>query len=111
MDWKNNDSYGTYGTCNLIRLKTSKISSIFCDYSNAHIRVKGTITISNTEVAGEKKQKNKKITFENCAPFAKCIDEINNTEVDYAQDIDVVMSMYNLIEYSDVYSKTSGGFW
>ena len=60
MDWKNNDSYGKYGTCNLIRLKTSKISSILCDYSNAYIRVKGTIVISNTEVAGEKNKKIKK---------------------------------------------------
>ena len=43
--------------------------------------------------------------FKNCAPFTNCINKINNTEVDDAQDINIVMSMYNLIEYSDAYSK------
>ena len=42
-------------------------------------------------------------------PFTKCISKINDTELDNAQDIDIVMSMYNLIEYSDIYSKKSGG--
>ena len=44
-------------------------------------------------------------------PFTKCISRINNTEIDNAKDIDIVMSMYNLIEYSDNYSKTSGSLW
>ena len=44
-------------------------------------------------------------------PFTKCISKINDTELDNAQDIDIVMSMYNLIEYSDIYSKKSGGLW
>ena len=44
-------------------------------------------------------------------PFTNCISEINNTQVDNAKDIDIVMPMYNLIEYSDNYSKTSGGLW
>ena len=50
---------------------------------------------------------NKKVVFKNCAPFTDCIREINNTQVDNAKDIDIVMPMYNLIEYSDNYSKTS----
>ena len=50
----------------------------------------------------------KGVTFKNCAPFTKCISRINNTDIDNAQDIDIVMLMYNLIEYSDNYSKTSG---
>ena len=49
--------------------------------------------------------------FKNCAPFTKCISRINNTDIDNAPDIDIVMSMYNLIEYSDNYSKTSGSLW
>ena len=48
------------------------------------------------------------MTFKNCAPFTKYISRINNKDIDNAQDIDIVMQMYNLIEYSDNYSKTSG---
>ena len=53
----------------------------------------------------------KKVIFKNCAPFTNCISEINNTQVDNAKDIDIVMPMYNLIEYSDNYSKTAGNVW
>ena len=53
-------------------------------------------------------ERNKKVTFKNCAPFTKCISRINNTDVDNAHDIDIVMPMYNLIEYRDNYSKNSG---
>ena len=48
---------------------------------------------------------NKKVIFKNCAPFTNCISEINNTQIDNAKDIDIVMPMYNLIEYSDNYAK------
>ena len=51
---------------------------------------------------------NKKVIFKNCAPFTVCITQISNTQIDDAQKLDVVMTMYNLIEYSDAYSKTSG---
>ena len=51
---------------------------------------------------------NKTVIFKNCAPFTDCISKINNAQVDNAKDIDIVMLMYNLIEYSDNYSKTSG---
>ena len=47
----------------------------------------------------------------NCAPFTNCISKINNTQIDNAEYIDIVMPMYNLIEYSDNYSKTSGILW
>ena len=53
----------------------------------------------------------KEIAFKNCAPFISCISEINNTQVDNAKDIDIVMPMYNLIEYSDNYAKTTGSLW
>ena len=53
----------------------------------------------------------KSVIFKNCASFTKCISTINNTDIDNAQDIDTVMPIYNLIEYSDNYSKTSGSLW
>ena len=49
--------------------------------------------------------------FKNCAPFTNCIGEINDTQIDNAKDIDIVMPMYNLIEYSDNYAKTTGSLW
>ena len=49
----------------------------------------------------------KELVFKNCAPFTDCISEINSTQIDNAKDIDLVMLMYNLIEYSNNYSKTS----
>ena len=52
-----------------------------------------------------------KVVFKNCAPFTDCISEINNTQIDHAKDIDIVMSMYNLIEYRDNYSKTWESLW
>ena len=54
---------------------------------------------------------NKGVAFKNCAPFTNCISEINNTQVDNAKDIDIVMPMNNLIEYSDNYAKTTGSLW
>ena len=88
------------------------LKSSLCDYSDAYIFVKGTITVNNTAAAdANANNTNKKVIFKNCAPFTKCISEINNTQVDNAKDIDIVMSMYNLIEYSDNYSKTPGSLW
>ena len=51
------------------------------------------------------------MVFKNCAPFINCISEINNTQIDNAKDIDIVMPMYNLIEYSDNYAKTTRSLW
>ena len=56
-------------------------------------------------------ERDKGVAFKNCAPFINCISEINNTQIDNAKDIDIVMPMYNLIEYSDNYAKTSGSLW
>ena len=56
-------------------------------------------------------ERNKEGISKNCTPFTKCISNTNNTPIDYAKDIDVVMSMYNLIEYTQNYSKISGSFW
>ena len=85
------------------------LRSSLCDYSNAYIFAKGTITVANTAAAGQAANNaDKKLILKNCAPFTSCISRINNTQIDDAQYIDVVMSMYILIEYSDNYSKTFG---
>ena len=88
------------------------LKSSLCDYSDAYILVKGIITVNNTAAAdADANNTNKKVIFKNCAPFTICISEIKNTQVDNAKDLDIAMPMYNLIEYSDNYSKTSGGLW
>ena len=85
------------------------LSSSLCDYSDTCILVKETITVPNTAAAGAAANNtNKKVIFKNCAPVTNCISEINNAQVYSAKDIDIVMSLCNLIEYSDNYSKTSG---
>ena len=86
------------------------LKSSLRDYSDAYILVKGTITVNNTAAQGTAANNtNKKVIFKNCAPFTNCISEINNTQIDNAKDI--VMPMYNLIEYSDNYAKTTGSLW
>ena len=90
------------------------LRSNLCDYTDAYILVKGTITITGAGDAAAAKrldERNKGVIFKNCAPFTKCISRINNKDIDNAQDIDIVMPMYNLIEYSDNYSKISGSLW
>ena len=85
--------------------------SSLCDYSDAYILVKGNISVNNTETAAAPNNVNKKVIFKNCAPFTNCRRKINNTQIDNAEYIDIVLPMYNLIEYSDNYSKTSGSLW
>ena len=82
-----------------IRFKTSIIRSNLRDYTDAYILFKGTITVANTVVAGAAVNNiNKKVIFKNCVTFTDCITKINNTQVNDAQKIDLVMLMYNLIE-------------
>ena len=74
--------------------------------------VKGNISVNNTAAAGaDSNNTNKRIIFKNCAPFTDCISKMNNTQVDNAKHIAIVMPMCNLIEYRDNYSKTSGSLW
>ena len=82
------------------------------DYSDAYILVKGNISVSNTAAtSADANNPNKKVIFKNCPPFTYCINQIKITQVDNAKDNDIVMPMYNLIEYSDNYSKTSRSLW
>ena len=88
------------------------IRSSLRDYNDAYILVNGIILVLNTAAEGAAvSNTNKKVIFKNSAPFTNCITEINNTQVDNAEDIDKVTPMYNLIENSDAYSKTSGSLW
>ena len=88
------------------------LKSSLCDYIDAYILVKGNISVNNTAAAGATVNNSDiKVIFKNCAPFTNCISEINNTQVENAKDIDIVMPMYNLIKYSDNYAKTTGSLW
>ena len=105
----NDESRGAYNVNSQIKFKTTVLKSSLCDYSDAYILVKGTISVNNNAAQGAAANNtNKKVIFKNCAPFTNCISEINNTQIDNAKDIDIVMTMYNLIEYSDNYAKTTG---
>ena len=83
------------------------LRSDLCDFSNAYIVVKGTITVTNL-INGAY---DKKLAFKNNAPFVSCISKINNILIDNAEDLDIVMLMYNLTEYSKNYSKTTRSLW
>ena len=106
------ESRGAYNVNSQIKFKTTMLKSSLCHYSDAYILVKGTISVNNTAAAGVAANNNdRKVIFKNCAPFTNCISKINNTQVDNAKDIDIVIPMYNLIEYSDNYEKTTGSLW
>ena len=103
----NNESGGNYANSD-IRFKTAILRSNLCDYADSYILVKGKITITGAgddAAARQADERDKRVTFKNCAPFTKCISRINNTDIGNAHDIDIAMPMYNLIEYSDNYSK------
>ena len=115
----NDESRGTNNS-NDIKFRPTMLRSNLCDYANAYILVKANITITGNAGAPagrteaqllavrEADERDKSVIFKNCTPFTKCISRINNEDLANAQDIDIVMPMYDLIEYSDNYSKTSG---
>ena len=94
-----------------IRFKTSMLQSDLCDFSDAYIVVKGDITLTKTNGRGIIDIRNRFLAFKNNAPFTNCISKINNVLIDNAEDLDIVMPMYNLLEYSKNYRKTTGSFW
>ena len=81
------------------------LSSDLCNYSDAYIAVKRTVTVEDTNDA---KKRNKKKTFKNNTPFTSCISKIINTLIDNVEDLDIAMPMYNLLEYGENYCMTSG---
>ena len=99
----NDDSCGMHNTHNQIKFKTSMLKSRLCDYSDAYILVKGTITVPNTVAAAATNNAQKKVITKNCSSFTDYISKINNTQVYNAKDIDIVMPdivmpMYNLLK-------------
>ena len=95
----NDDSRRGYNFNSQIKLKNTMLKSSLCDYSDEYIPVIGTITVDDTLAAGAAANNtNKKVIFKNCAFFTNCINEMNNTQVDNAKDIDIIILMYNLIE-------------
>ena len=78
-----------------------------CDYSDAYIVVKGKIIVANPSNDAY----DKKLAFKNNAPFTGCILKINDTLIDNAEDLDIVMPMNNLLQYSKNYRKTTGSLW
>ena len=102
---QNNTKYGdgneNYTT---IKFETKVIKAFLCGHSDAYIFATGDKTATNDDA-------NTKFAFKNCDPFAKCINHINNEHVDNAENLNIIMPMYNLIEYSNSYSDTSGDLW
>ena len=94
----NGESRRTYNVNSQMKFKTTMLKSSLCDYSDAYILVKGTMTINGSgadAAARQADERDKGVAFQNCAPFTNCISEINNTQVDNAKDVDIVMPMYN----------------
>ena len=92
-----------------IRIKTPMLRLDLCDFSDAYIVVKGDITLERDNNANKR---NKNLTFKNNAPFINYITKINGIKIDNAENLDVVMPMYNLLEYSKSYKKkTTGSLW
>ena len=83
------------------------LRSDLCYYSDAYIVVKGRITVTDPNNANY----DKKLAFKNNAPFTSCISKINNTLIDNAEDLDIVIPMYNLLECSKNYRKTTRSLW
>ena len=103
-----------YNTNSDVRFKATTLKSSLCDYSDVYILLKGTLTISGARAdaaAWHTDERNQDVIVKFYTPFINCKSEINNTEIYNAKDIDIVMPMYNVIEYSDNYSKTSGNVW
>ena len=87
-----------------VKYETKVIKSDLCDYSDTYILVTGNITVTGGDA-------NTRVAFKNCALFTKSITHINDEHVDNADNLDIIMPMYNLIEYSDNYSDASRSLW
>ena len=112
---KVNSLLDTYNENKSIRFKTPMLRSNLCDYSDAYILVKGTITVTapgaNNGVNNIRDKKNRSLILKNNAPFVSCITRINGELIEDANDLDIAMPMYNLLEYSKNYRKTIGSLY
>ena len=101
-------SGNTYNTSKPIRFKTSMLRSDLCNYSDAYVWVKGTITVTNPN---NNANFDRRLTPKNNAPFISCVSKINGELVENAEDLDIVIPMYNLLDHSKNYEKTSGSLF
>ena len=110
-----NSLSNTYNENKSIRFKTPMLRSNLCDYSDAYILVKGTITVTapgaNNGANNIRDKRNRPLILKNNALFVSCITRINGELIEDADDLDIVMSMYNLLEYSKNYRKTIGSLY
>ena len=108
-----NSLLNTYSKNKSIRFKTPMLRSSLCDYSDAYILVKGTITVNGVVNGAENDivRRNRPLILKNNAPFVSCITRINGELIEDADDLDIVMPMYNLLEYSKNYRKTIGSLY
>ena len=107
-----NSLSNTYNENKSIRFKTPMLRSDLCDYSDAYILIKGTITVTapgvNNNADNIRDKRNRPVILKINAPFVSCITRINGELIEDADDLEIVMSMYNLLEYSKNYRKTIG---
>ena len=105
---KVNSLFNTYNENKSIRFKIPMLRSSLCDYSDAYILVKGTATVTGNDPRG---RQNRPLILRNNAPFVSCMTKINNEFIEDAYNLDIVMPMYNLLEYSKNYRKTIGSLY
>ena len=110
---KVNSLSNTYNENKSVRSKTPMLRSNLCDYADAYILVKGTITVNGivNEAENEINRRHRSLILKNNAPFVSCITRINGELIEDADDLDIVMPMYNLLEYSKNYRKTIGSLY
>ena len=110
-----NSLLNTYNENKSIRFKTPMLRSNLCDYIDAYILVKGTITVTapgvNNNSNNIRDKRNRPLILKNNAPFVSCITRINGELIEDANDLDIVIPMYNLLEYSKNYRKTIGSLY
>ena len=102
-------SGGAYSTNKQIRFKTPMLRSDLCGYNDAYIVVKRIIAV--TAEKRDRDERNRQVALKNNAPFISCVSKINGKLIENAEDVDIVMPMYNLLDFSKNYSKTSGSLW
>ena len=112
---KVNSLFNTYNENKSIRFKTPILSSDLCDYADAYILVNGAITVTangdNKNANNIRDKRNRPLILKNNAPFVSCITKINGELIEDTEDLDIVMPMYNLLEYSKSYRKTIGSLY
>ena len=97
-----NSLSNTYNENRSIRFKTPTLRSDLCNYTDAYILINGTIEVDG---ANPRDRQNRPVILKNNAPFISCITKINGELIEDAEDLDIVMPIYNLLEYSKNYKK------